>query len=262
MSSNGATLRSTRYALPFNPHRCPAVTRWLRFNETSGSFTTVSDQKGGADATQVTAANQPTYTTMAGQPALSFDGSNDFINDPLVAGNTGTATRGLMFWFKPATVTGGHSFHISTAAAGASARSIEITQNGSSLFVNVAASAFVARRFTVTSALTINVAHCYSWEEDLGQSTEATKCTIWIDGVKQTGTFSDDSGAPGAQPAAMVAPSGSSAFGVSSVTAFSAPLSGTLGRNLLWLGGAGGISGGGLLTPADRAALLAFEPGA
>lgn len=261
MSGLSLSSKSVRYPLPFNPHLVPAVTRWLRFNKTTGTYATVSDQKGGADATQSTPGLQPAGATLNGLPAVTFDGSDDVLSEPLSAANNGTARRGVQFWFKPTTVTGIRGLVSSLTTSGGSVSSFELLQNGTSLQIYVFVSAFSVRLFSVANALALNTARHYSWEYDGGQASESDRCTLWVGGAKSTGTYSNDTGAPNAMPATLLAPTGALSIGALASDGSNGAL-GTFGRNLVWLGGSGGISGGGLLSAADRAALLAFEPGA
>lgn len=261
----GLSLGNDRRRLPgsttgFTPHNVAAVTRWLRFNETSGSYSAVPDQKGGANATQGTAINQPSGTTLGGLPAASFDGSNDWLAEPINSANNGATVRGVWFRFRPATVSGLHTLIGAENIAGGSDNSFCLQQNGADLFIDIYHSTFVARRLTVTGVFSVGTTRSYSWEQDLGQSAEADKCTIWVDGAKVTGSFANSAGAPGGQPASMVVTTGAYAFGVQNISTNLRPLSGVFGRNILWLAGSGGVSGGGLLSAADRAKIEAFEP--
>jgi len=264
MSGISNTLQSVRYGQPFTPFALgggSAVTRWLRFDQTSSTYSSVTDLRGGTAATQSTSGQRPAGATLNGFPAATFDGSDDVLSEPILAANNGTARRGCWFWFKPSTASGIHTLVGCDTNAGASASSVLIRQNGTSLLVDVYLGAFSIRRLTITSAFANGVAHSYSWEEDLGQASEADQCTVWIDGVKQTGTFTNDTGTPNGQPAALIAPTGTYAIGALSQAGASGA-AGTYGRNFLWLAGAGGFSGGGLLSAADRALLQAYEPAA
>src|SRR5690242_12037660 len=102
MSGISNRLRSGRYSEAWTPHAEPAVLRWLRFNQTTSTYDAVPDQRGGADAVQGTSARRPAGATLNSQPGATFDGTDDFLTEPIAAANNGALTRGMMFWFRPA----------------------------------------------------------------------------------------------------------------------------------------------------------------
>jgi hypothetical protein len=249
----------------FSPSQLSAVTAWLRNTATSGSVASVTDVLNVNPATQSTAANQPTATTLNALPALSFDGTNDWLAWPVIAGNAGAVTWGLAHWIKLATVGGLRTILGGEAVGtGMSGDRIWFTANGTDLLVDIFTSNGVSRRGTASGILSTAAPHFLSLEYDGGQATEAAKCTIWLDNVKQTLTFSNSSGVPpgSTMPATLVVPTGSYAIGIENISTNLRPLSATFGSNIYALGGTGGISGGGLLTSASRLALMNFEPAA
>ncbi len=74
-------------AKQFDPRTIPNLAQWLDANDSStvtlasGAVSQWDDKSGNSrNATQTTANNRPTTTTVNGRTALSFDGTNDGLN--------------------------------------------------------------------------------------------------------------------------------------------------------------------------------------
>jgi len=87
MGMNNRTLRPS--ASGFNPKSIAGLVQWLDASDTStltlsgSSVTTWADKSPqGMNATQTTANNQPTTTTVNGKTAVLFDGVNDLMTFP------------------------------------------------------------------------------------------------------------------------------------------------------------------------------------
>lgn len=254
--------REHRHAGGFNPAQLSPVTAWLRTNATSGAVASIADVINVNPATQGTALNQPTGTTLNGLPATSFDGSEDYLSWPIITATNGAVTFGFASWIKFGSVAATRRiFCCNSTNSGATAARLEFIRANDILLGDVYTNLFVSRRGqTAAGAAQATTAVFLSFEFDGGQALEADKFTIWINNVKQALTFSDSSGTPpgSTMPATLIQPTGSIALG--GITTASS-LNSIWGRNQYTLGGAGGIAGGGLLTSAQRLALMNFEPG-
>lgn len=244
----------------FSPAQVSAVTAWLRNTATAGAVASVTDVLNSNPATQGTAGSRPTGTTSANAlPCLSFDGTDDFLAWPVIANTIGSPRWGYAAWVRPATVSGVHTIYACRALTGASATRCELQQNGTSIFVNIAHSNVSIRRGTATSVFALNTWAFVTIEFDGAQADEADECIITINGTKQALTFVDDTGTPGDMPDTLVQPTGNAAIGDIRAASPLQPWEGLIGPNQFILQGAGGISGGGLLTAAQRTALMNFE---
>jgi hypothetical protein len=240
----------------------PAVKAWLQNTATSGSVASVTDLLSVNPATQSTGAKQPTATTLNGFPALTFDSADDMLSWPIIPALNGSVTFGLAGWMKLATVTGGtRRLFSANGSTGASDARFEILLSTTALLVDVYTSTFTSRRGQNDTLLQSTTPFFLSVEYDGGQAAEADRLTVWVNNVKQTLVFSNASGTPpgSTMPATLTQITGTAGLcGLTSSSFFN----GTLGRNIYALGGAGGIPGGGLLTSAQRATLMNFEPAA
>lgn len=235
---------------------------WLHATATSGSVSSVTDVLNANPATQATAVNQPTAVALNSFPALSFDGVNDWLAWPLTAANNASQRWGIALWIKFGSVSGLHCLLTAARISGASADRFDISQNGAGLFWDVYTSDGVSRRATMASGLDATTPKYVTLEYDGGQASEVDRCIITLGNVKQTLAFANSAGTPpgSTMPATLVAPTGAYAIGVQNISTNLRPLSATIGTSIRVLGGGGGISGGGLLTSAQRAVLQNYEP--
>lgn len=245
----------------FYPAQVSAITAWLRNTATSGGITSVADVLNASNpAVQGPETNQPTGTTSAnGLPCISFDGVDDFLAWPIISNTIGTPRWGYAAWVRPSLVLGVHTVYACRALTGASATRLEIQQNNSDVFVNVAHSNVSIRRGTASAVLAANTWAFLTVEFDGEQAAETDECILTVNGVKQTLTFVNDTGTPGDMPDTLVQPTGNAAIGDLRVSSPLQPWSGLIGPNQWIMQGTGGISGGGLLTAAQRASLMNFE---
>jgi hypothetical protein len=255
-----ADKRKRRAGVGASPFQVSAVSAWLRNTATSGGVTSVTDLLNSNPAVQGPEANQPTGTTSAnGLPCLSFDGTDDFLSWPIIANTIGSPRWGYAAWVRPATVSSVHTIYACRGLTGASATRLELQQNGTDLFVNVAISNVSIRRGTASAVFALNTWAFITVEYDGAQSSEADECIITVNGVKQTLAFVDDTGTPGDMPDTLVQPTGNAAIGDIRVASPLLPWHGLIGPNQFILKGAGGISGGGLITAGQRTILMNFE---
>ena len=77
------------------PPLSASMLAWYKFDETSG--TNAADASGNNNP--ATLYNGPVWATVAGQPALTFDGADDYVQTPVPSGGT----RTLSAWIRPHT---------------------------------------------------------------------------------------------------------------------------------------------------------------
>jgi hypothetical protein len=261
MSSGGSlTLSSkTTRRRGFIPTQDSAVKCWLQPTATSGQVASLIDRLNNNPATQSTPGSRPTAVAAAnGIPMLSFDGTDDLLIWPFVSANNGSPRWGWAGWIRPATVGGVHTIISGLTLAGASVSKLVLQQNNTDIFINVHQSNSVARRGTAPGILALNTYGFLSAEFDGDQSAEADECIITWNNVKQTHAFVNDSGAPDDMPDVLVQPTGNWVIGDIRSASPLQPWQGLIGTQYI-LGGAGGISGGGLLTTTRRQNLMNFQ---
>jgi hypothetical protein len=243
----------------FNPAALSAVTGWLRLAARTDSGTlTIPDVLGGPSATQATAGNKPTFGTSNGLPTAIVDGADDYLVWPAGAANNATARWGFAGWLNPTTevslrrgIVTGHDADLTSSLN----FKLWLYRDATSLVLDIQTSGGgLTRRCTVTSFFALDTWIFPTVEFDGGQSTEATRVVITKNGTPQTVTFSSGTAVPAALESAT-----QFALLARRAGAGSESWLGRSGANLFALGGAGGLSGGGLLTAAERAALMAFE---
>lgn len=236
-----------------------AVTSWLRNTATSGTATSVVDMLNSSPATG-TGTQAPACAASAnGHPIITFDGSNDFLSWPLITATAGTPTWGFAAWIRPTSVTGLRTL-LSAERNHSSADRLFLFMNGDDLVIDIFTSNGVSRRGAIADILVINTWQFITVEYDGNQSAEAAKCVITRNLTVQSLTFSNSSGTPpgSTMPATLVVPTGAQLIGLEDTTNLR-PFVGSMGTNILTLGGAGGLSGGGLLTTTQRQFLRDLE---
>lgn len=241
------------------PAQISAVTAWLRNTTTTGTATSVVDMLNANPATG-TGAQAPACAASANShPIITFDGSNDFLSWPFIAATAPTPTWGIALWIRPTSVTGVRTI-LSAERSHASVDRLALLMSGDDLLLDVYTSNGVSRRGLKADILVINTWQFITAEFDGGQSTEALKCMLTHNLTAQSLTFSNSSGVPpgSAMPATLVVPTGAQLLGLEDTTNLR-PFVGSMGTNIFSLGGAGGISGGGLLTATQRLFLHDLE---
>lgn len=242
------------------PTDCGKVIAWFRNSASAGAISSWADMLSASPLTQATAANQPTGTTLNGNPAVLFDGSNDFMLLPITAANTTSPRWGVALSFKLSTTTGDSTIlGGEVTISGASLSRIYFTTSGTTLFVDIYTGNFVSRRASIASVMTTS-RQVVTLEYDGGQATEGARCVLTNNGTILSPTFSDSNGTPpgSTMPATLRTPTGTMAIGEQRVTSTLRPFQGTMARDIVMLAGAGGVSGGGLLTVAERADLVEY----
>lgn len=241
----------------FSPGSISAVSAWLRFAQgtiTGSGYSSVPDLLASNPATQSTDANRPPNSNSAnGLPRADFQGA-DFLSWPVASNNNQTAASGFAAWveFDSTSVQG-----IFGSFNGASNR-IELCIFNTSVFVNVFHSQFVARRGTVEGVAT-GTKYFLTWEFYGAGADDAEKCVLTLNATPLELVFTDDSGAPGAMPSALVATAGAHAIGARRVSDGLSPLDGKIGPNIYILGSRMPGATEGLLTAEARTALMNFE---
>jgi hypothetical protein len=226
----------------------PTVSGWLR-NGTVGLVSSMPDVLNVAN---------PATASGTARPTGNADGSMTFASPNnlswAVAANNSAAVRfGIFAWIKP-TSFAGFPLIVCARPSGADAYSLSFNTDGT-LSISVWSSAGVRRQADTTRVFVLGTKYPMSFEYDGGQTAEADKCYLNMGNGKETLTFSVDT----AMPAVARTPVGSIIIGAFAA-AGGQPYAGDYGRNILALQGPGGISGGGLLTTAERASLTALEP--
>lgn len=245
----------------FSPQQISAVSAWLRFaggTITGSGYSSVPDLLASNPATQGTDANRPPNNNSAnGLPRADFDGASDFLSWPAAAGNNTTATGGFAAWVEFDSIADGTT-GVFGALPGATNR-VEICKSNADFFVNVFFSQFVARRATLTSAFAAATKYFLTWEFYGAGLGEADRCVVTIDGEPVDLVFSNDSGAPGTMPTALVSTAGPFAIGARRASDGLGPMNGKLGPNIYLLGSRMADATEGLLTTTARQSLMNFE---
>lgn len=245
----------------FLPSEVSAVAGWLRLAQgtvTGSGYSNVPDfLNGGNPATQSVDADRPPSALSANSlPIMDLDGSTDFLSWPAAANNNQTVTAGFGFWFKPDVVTGTRG--LITSIPGATNR-VELLQLNGDLVVDVYISQFVSRRGTKAGVFSAGTWYFITWEYNGGGATDADKCTLTINSVVQTLTFSDSSGTPGAMPATLVSTAGPHLIGCRIAASHTGCFDGKFGPHIYSFGSAMIGVTQGLLVPAARGSLMAYD---
>ena len=240
--------RTARDSRAFTPIQVSAVTGWLR-NTTVGLVSSVTDLLNGAN---------PATASGTARPTGNADGSMTFANPnnlgwPVAANNSATVRFGIFEWIKP-TSFAGFPLIVSLRPGGGDQFSLSFNTDGT-FSISVWSAAGVRRQADTSRVFVAGTKYPMSFEYDGGQTAEADKCYLNMGSGKEPLTFSADT----AMPAVARTPTGTIFIGAFAA-AGGQPYAGDMGRNLFALQGPGGISGGGLLTTAERANIAAFEP--
>jgi peptidoglycan hydrolase-like protein with peptidoglycan-binding domain len=244
----------------FNPANVSAVSAWLRFAQgtiTGSGFSSVPDVLASNPATQSTDALRPPLNNTANGLQRGDFAASDFLSWPAASNNNQTAASGFATWVEfdalPVSVQ-----CLFGSLVGATNR-IELCAFSNNLFVNVFHSQFVARRGTASAALTAGTKLFVTWEYDASGANDAAKCVLTLNASPLTLAFTDDSGAPGAMPSALVATAGPHAIGARRVSDGLSPVDGKMGPNIFILGSKMAGATTGLLTTEARTNLMNFE---
>lgn len=244
----------------FAPTDVSAVAAWLRIPEgtiTGSGYSSVPDKLASNPATQGTDADRPPSATSAnGFSIMDLDGTSDFLSWPAASNNNQTVTCGYAGWLKPDIVSSAQG--ILCAIPGATNR-IELLRSSADLSVDIYISQFSSRRGAIASVFAAGTWVFVTWEYDGGGANDAARCTITINGVVQTLTFSDSSGAPGAMPATLVNTAGPFLIGCRIAASHTGCWDGKFGPNQFVLGSKMTGATQGLLTASARTALMNFE---
>lgn len=244
----------------FLPSELSAVAAWLRFAQgtvTGSGYSSLPDVLASNPATQSTDSLRPPNSNSAnGFPRGDFQAA-DYLSWPVASNNNQTAASGFAAWVEFDTLPA--SVQCLFGSLNGATNRIEVCAFSSNLFVNVFHSQFVARRGTASAVLATGTKVFVTWEFDGSGANDAAKCVLTLNGTAQTLAFTDDSGAPGAMPSALVATAGAHAIGARRVSDGLSPLDGKVGPNIYILGSKMTGATTGLLTTAARAALMNFE---
>lgn len=247
------------YALlrsPFAPQQVPGLASWLLPTATSGSVASVQDVLSSGNPATAAGAAQPTGVAAAnGVPMLSFNGTTNALTWPLHAGNNGTPRWAWFAWIRPGVVSGVQTLIGATVASGCSASRLTVQINNTDVFVNIHINNSIARRGTAAGILALNTLLFLSAEFDGAQIAESDELIITANCVKQTLSFANDSGTPNDMPDTLVTPTGSTLVGEIRASSPLLPYNGRIGSQYI-VHGAGGFSGGGCVSAADRQRLM------
>lgn len=203
-------------------------------------------------------AGNPATAAGTARPTGNADGSMTLASPnnlswPVAANNSANVRFGYFAWIKP-TSFAGVPLIVSLRPGGGDQFSVAFNTDGT-VSISVWSAAGVRRQADTTTIFVLGTKYPLSFEYDGGQAAEADKCYLNMGNGKEALTFS----AGVAMPAVARTPTGSIIIGAFAA-AGGQPFAGDLPKNILALQGPGGISGGGLLTTAERAAVTGFEP--
>lgn len=208
---------------------------------------------------QTGSTSMPSLTRSSnGSPALSFDGTNDWMWMPLNADRF-VKSFGVAFWMRSSNLSGLHSLFMVNLSSGASVQKIECFTNNATIIVDVYTSAGVSRRGTTPTILETSKDSFVSIEFDGDQVLERDKLVMTVDHVKQGLTFSNSSGTPPDMPAALRVAIGFMTFGVQNILTNLRPFAGLIG-NVCFFVGPSENPGGGLMKSDTRRAIANIRP--
>jgi hypothetical protein len=243
------------------------ATAWHRVALATSDVNGISslpDVLSAIHAVQAITARMPAVAASAnGLPIMSFDGGDSLVV-PISAATFSTNTLGVGFWVKVTSTATGIQQLISCTggAGGASVNSFELRTSNDKLQVSYddpLTSASVGRYgTTVSSVLVANTWAFVTWEYDSGAADDAAKCSVFVNGVKQTLTILPfGSGAPAEMTTLR------SATGTMSIGCFvpgTQQLTGSIGPHIWWRTTKMSGATQGIWTNAARAALMAYDP--
>lgn len=224
------------------------VTAWLR-NTTIGALSSWPDVLNPGNP----AVPRNVAPTGNADGSISLNGTTQSWSWAPAASNFNVTRTGVAFWLKA--IDFAVSPAIFTMRTGGFVFQIAINGSGNTIGMNMVAQSGLRRDATsIGSAFTTNTPAFFTWEYDGGQSTDATICVITVNGTPVAFNYS---GGLSIMPATLHSTTNPIDIGSNGTSQL---FHGAYGRNLFTLQGAGGISGGGLLTSAQRTALMNFEP--
>lgn len=233
---------------------------WLRVADatiTGSGVSSLPDLINTNPAVQATDALRPPLGTSAnGLPILSFTGAQHLAL-PTHASNANTQRRGVALWIKQA-VSGAYNplFGRVNPDAGTNVYDFVLSINGNAFNVDIFKPSW-GRNAAAPATLDTNW-HFVTFEYDgTAAGGEANICVLTIDGVPQTCAFVQTNGAASGMPTTLTTPFGNCIVG--SHTSTGPRFNGSIGPNIFWFSAKMAGATLGLLTPAARAELMAFE---
>ena len=232
---------------------------WLRVaNATlvSGDVSSLPDLLNANPAVQTVAGRRPTLELSAnGLPCMRF-ATNDVLSWPITAQSAGgTSQAGWGLWVKLDAAIGAQ-FLIGVLPGTGGANGTKLRAITSSQTFSTRASPDGTNSKSNTTGNVLDAGwHFLTFEYDFGAGTDETKITNTIDGVVQTPSI-----AGSATLGALFAATGNVLIGnaVDTVTGL-APLSGLIGPNIYAFASKTAGATTGLLSTAERAALMNFD---
>jgi lysophospholipase L1-like esterase len=158
---------------------------WLSAR-TQVSVSSWEDQVGANDAAQATAGNQPTSTTYHGSPCLTFDGSNDYMSNPV---SMADGAKWLAVSFKLNAVPGASSFKSLVRMLGSSGKFVELLAMnfGGYKSLSFLADFSAAGGSAVGVDLPLDLApHVVIVQYLGGTNTNPDQYHLWVDGTWRT----------------------------------------------------------------------------
>lgn len=236
------------------------VTAWLRLAmatvSSAGRIERVPDVLNPNPAVQTDATLQPLLEMSTnGLPCMRYAAAKDALSWPRVTENNGTSSYGWAFWVKLDVVASTYSVTAARVTAADPINKFELViSNGQVTFTLFNLPSF--RQVATVANVVVSGWHFITVEYDATAVDDAHKAVISVNGALPAVSYSG-SGTYGPLPASTV---GDIAIGDrTSSGAAVAPLFGVLGPNFYHLGAKMAGATEGLLTPAGRQALMAFE---
>ncbi len=211
-------------------------------------------------AVQATAGRRPAVgTSESGAAMLTFDGS-DALAWPLTAENATNTAWGLALWLRPtSSIADGVVYSVSELSADTwRVYAVRKNQGEFSVAINspsVVGSGRVGQ--TVEQDVVTDEWHFVTIEYDAVGATEADKLTITVDGTVQTLSFGNLGG--GAAIGALPTATGDAVIGDITAGSATVPFTGNMGAHIWVLNAKDPDATEGLLTPAQRTALMSVD---
>lgn len=243
---------------PFVPNQLSAVSAWLRVaNATlvSGNVSSLPDMLNTNPAVQTATLRRPTLELSAGNglPCMRF-ASNNVLSWLITAQSAGgTSQGGWGLWVKLNAASSVQTMiAIRALTGGANGRKLLLTTSAATASASASPDG-TAQKFIDSGNLIDAGWHFLTLEYDSTQGTDAGKLVLTVDAVS-VGTISG-----AATLGALFAATGNVLIGNQQDSTASSPLNGLIGPNIYSFASKTAGATTGLLSTAERLALMGFE---
>ncbi len=245
--------------VPFTPDRLSAVSAWLRVaNATlvSGDISSLPDSLNTNPAVQTVAGRRPTLENSAGNalPCMRF-ATNDVLSWPITAQSSASSQAGWGLWVKPDGVATSQTFiRVGNNTGGANGTKLICQATNATLACSASHDGTTIKVNTTGNVLDTGW-HFVTLEYDAAAGTDGAKITVTVDGAVQTPSITGT-----ATLSTLFAATGNILIGNrQDAASASNQLDGLIGPNIYAFASKTAGATTGLMSTAERLALMAFE---